>query len=202
MGDGKAGGSAPQRSGAATCRSFATSGSFDELRVAMGRYAAPLARLVTGMAAMAPQAFEVLRIASPAAHGSPATDLLARLQWREPRERYGSAVLYLHGFPDQSLDHREEDAAFGSFASRFPRKLAETVLADLPEALFVAFNFAGAHLVLRVRECPVVFCGAAQVFVRSALSVGRRKFFEWARPLAWAATDSPTSSGRWPTIGG
>ena len=32
---------------------------------------------------------------------------------------------------------------FGSFCSRFPKKLAESVCKALPDAMFVAFNFAG-----------------------------------------------------------
>lgn len=88
----------------------------------------------------------VLRIPSPAAGGSGSTDLLARLAYSEsasPEGPFGRGVLYLHGFPDQSLDHRAELPDFGSFCSRFPKKLAESVCKALPDAMFVAFNFAG-----------------------------------------------------------
>lgn len=59
-----------------------------------------------------------------------------------------SCVVYLHGFPDQSVDHRSGLPNFyGIFSSRFPRKFGEFYAADTktpnPPA-FCAFNFSGS----------------------------------------------------------
>ena len=35
----------------------------------------------------------------------------------------GKCVLYLHGFPDQSLEHRKGHERFGKFSTRIPQKL-------------------------------------------------------------------------------
>ena len=52
--------------------------------------------------------------------------------------RYEGVVIYLHGFPDMSVHpHRPE------FASRFPRKLMESVLEAFPAWGFLCFNFSG-----------------------------------------------------------
>lgn len=49
-----------------------------------------------------------------------------------------AAVVYLHGFPDLSINPDTKD-----FASRLPRKLCELVLATVPATAFVCFNFSG-----------------------------------------------------------
>lgn len=133
-------------------------GHAEELTAGLARYQQKGARAAAKTGAHAEPldsqgsyAAEILKIPSPAAHGSPAQELLTRLVWQggAPAAGGGSsgqfecAVIYLHGFPDQSLDHRVEHENYGSFSSRFPRKLAEAVLADVPSTLFVAFNFAG-----------------------------------------------------------
>lgn len=76
--------------------------------------------------------------------------LLGCLQTRPSATRAppsaSSCVLYLHGFPDQSVDHcgggsggeGGEGASYGQFSSRMARKLAESCDA------FCAFNFAGS----------------------------------------------------------
>eukprot|EP00913_Durusdinium_trenchii_P007763 g7290.t1 len=59
---------------------------------------------------------------------------------QSPPERY---FLYLHGFPDQSLDHRIESSHYGQIHPRLPQRLAERLLSERPRSAFVAFNFAG-----------------------------------------------------------
>ena len=55
------------------------------------------------------------------------------------------AIVYLHGFPDQSVNHCSERGQFGEFASRFPRKLCELALKSFGDDLvFVSFNFSGS----------------------------------------------------------
>lgn len=134
----------------------------DELAGPLGRYrqAATVAPLPDGMIAGSTAAatassgpgWAVLKVTSPAACGSPETQLLTRLCWNTERfpggitsgPLAGAAVVYLHGFPDQSLDHRAEDlTTHGSFSSHVPRKLADVVLREVPDAVFVAFNFSG-----------------------------------------------------------
>lgn len=52
--------------------------------------------------------------------------------------------LYLHGFPDQSLDHRKEHPeSYGQLRPQLPRRLAEKFLSARPDSAFVAFNFSG-----------------------------------------------------------
>ncbi|CAE7816130.1 unnamed protein product, partial [Symbiodinium microadriaticum] len=51
--------------------------------------------------------------------------------------------LYLHGFPDQSLDHRKELSSYGQLRPTLPQRLAAQLLAARPEAAFAAFNFSG-----------------------------------------------------------
>lgn len=60
-----------------------------------------------------------------------------------PPSSSSSCVLYLHGFPDQSVDHRmgEEGSllsSYGRFSSRMSRKLSESF------DRFCAFNFSGS----------------------------------------------------------
>lgn len=129
----------------------------EELTAGLARYRKKAARTDTkadacsGLSESQGNFVEVLKILSPATRASPAQELLAQLAWRgaapgaegSSSGQFECAVIYLHGFPDQCLDHRQEHEAYGSFSSRFTRKLAEAVLGDIPGALFVAFNFAG-----------------------------------------------------------
>jgi len=86
----------------------------------------------------------VLKISSPGFCGWPNAKLLTRLCFSPSSSQpFSRGVLYLHGFPDQSLDHRREEPTYGAFCSRFPQKLAETVLKECHGSVFVAFNFAG-----------------------------------------------------------
>ncbi|CAE7473701.1 unnamed protein product [Symbiodinium natans] len=64
---------------------------------------------------------------------------LCRPREADPR----CCFLYLHGFPDQSLDHRKELPSYGQLRPTLPRRLAAQLLAAHPEAAFAAFNFAG-----------------------------------------------------------
>lgn len=52
-------------------------------------------------------------------------------------------MVYLHGFPDQSLDHRRECGTYGDLSTRIPHKLAEAFLQEFPGGAFVAMNFSG-----------------------------------------------------------
>lgn len=110
--------------------------------------AAPLARYRRS----SPQAAQVTiplsgvqHIESPASCGLPSSRLLTRfcLGERASRGSIARAIVYLHGFPDQSLDHRLELPSYGSLGSRFARKLSEQLLTQMPDAVFVAFNFSG-----------------------------------------------------------
>lgn len=82
---------------------------------------------------------QVLRVPSPAAFGKN-EQLLTCITSSQafPLEFF----LYLHGFPDQSLDHRKECSSFGQIRP-LPQRLAEGILSARPRAAFVAFNFAG-----------------------------------------------------------
>ncbi|CAK0854613.1 unnamed protein product, partial [Prorocentrum cordatum] len=51
-------------------------------------------------------------------------------------------VLYLHGFPDQSLDHRQELASHGALRGQLPRQLRAAVLEEVEGSAFCAFNFS------------------------------------------------------------
>jgi len=108
----------------------------------------------------------VERIVSPAAADAAQdvarTRLLARLTCRARqsegraspcialRHGFSAAVVYLHGFPDMSVDPAPLPGTAGAgaeatpdFASRFPRKLSEAVCAASPDTLFVCFNASG-----------------------------------------------------------
>jgi len=47
-------------------------------------------------------------------------------------------VVYLHGFPDTSVD-----PVTGEFSSRLPRKLSESLLKEVPGLIFACFNSSG-----------------------------------------------------------
>lgn len=47
-------------------------------------------------------------------------------------------VVYLHGFPDTSVD-----PVTGDFSSRLPRKLAESLVKEVPGVVFACFNASG-----------------------------------------------------------
>ncbi|CAE7659090.1 unnamed protein product [Symbiodinium sp. CCMP2592] len=68
--------------------------------------------------------------------------LLAWLCWPRAVEP-SCCFLYLHGFPDQSLDHRKELSSYGQLRPTLPRRLAAQLLDARPEAAFAAFNFSG-----------------------------------------------------------
>jgi hypothetical protein len=53
-------------------------------------------------------------------------------------------MVFLHGFPDQSVDARK-DKKTGQyeFGSRVAKKLCDLVLAAIPSTVFFAFNFSG-----------------------------------------------------------
>eukprot|EP00928_Gymnodinium_smaydae_P030165 TRINITY_DN22493_c0_g1_i2.p1 TRINITY_DN22493_c0_g1~~TRINITY_DN22493_c0_g1_i2.p1 ORF type:complete len:324 (-),score=42.46 TRINITY_DN22493_c0_g1_i2:54-1025(-) len=88
----------------------------------------------------------VLMVPSSGVGGAPSAKLLTRLCFSPSASSSGpfkKGFLYLHGFPDQSIDHRKEHPSYGSLSSRFPQKLADAVLKDSSDTLFAAFNFSG-----------------------------------------------------------
>jgi len=65
--------------------------------------------------------------------------LLACLEYE--LEDFNSCFVYLHGFPDQTCDHRESSKVYGTFCSRLPRKAADFLVRD--KLAFLGFNFRG-----------------------------------------------------------
>jgi pimeloyl-ACP methyl ester carboxylesterase len=88
--------------------------------------------------------YQIVQIPSPKNN----TSLLTRVGFLEGETegsngRFESVFVYLHGFPDMSVDFRPEKRVVGEFASRLPRKLNEMLLQRVPKAAFVCFNFSG-----------------------------------------------------------
>eukprot|EP00931_Biecheleriopsis_adriatica_P109529 TRINITY_DN83791_c0_g1_i1.p1 TRINITY_DN83791_c0_g1~~TRINITY_DN83791_c0_g1_i1.p1 ORF type:complete len:254 (-),score=32.98 TRINITY_DN83791_c0_g1_i1:286-1047(-) len=117
-------------------------GSWDELGHALHVYRRQFRSVCSSAPALSEErGSKVLLIPSPAACGAPAAELLT---WYTPLSgRASCCFLYLHGFPDQSLDHRQECSSFGQLTTQLPRRLADSLLRECPGAAFAAFNFSG-----------------------------------------------------------
>jgi len=110
-------------------------------------------RLAAGESPGAATSLQRATPAAPAPTEHPAEEVLqipsARAQllvykcWRVPEQFASCAVLYLHGFPDQSLNHRLECADYGKISTSVPKKLCKAVMDEIPDALFATFNFSG-----------------------------------------------------------